>query len=561
MSKTTWDREQPDFMGRASGLIERPSDSRPQRAAAALGPARGLARILPEGIRRRFVEAMGGGSLLGQWSGGGNDEDLSGYRPLGQRIDAITRDLDSWMYDRQIRMALYLYATNPMAEWLVDNLVDLTLGQEVNFTFAIDPEKAGLIEDKADAVMADAGKYLRAFWTHPAHDLRFRAREYAVTQLVTGALLLPATVNDVDGLPMLDLIDAQQIAKVESADRSAIVPGAVHYRGAGQVGDTKPLEVIRQREREGPLEGEAFYFPLRKLLNQLMGTSYLLSAIDWLDRHDQFLFNALDRGKLANAFAWVVKMEGFNATQCEEHAAKLKKQGAFNGPGGVVVTNEKGDLDAVSPDLQSGDVDVMARVFRTHILGSKSRPESWYASGGDTNRATAGEQTDVAYKSLERWQSHFRGIFETILAFAYDSGIRAQAEVRRQWPARSTGAVTLTVNLPPVRERDFARTGQALESMANGLELGIEGELISRKTSRAVYLTAAGKLGAEVDPAKEDERIDAEEEERDQVAEANAAMKAAIAGKVSGIARDDEVDPEAMQGKKRPAAAKGGSAA
>jgi hypothetical protein len=553
---TTWSKDKPDFMGRPSGLIDGlPRDER-RALGAPLSPARGLARFIPEGVRRRIVEAMGGGSLLGQWQGGTGDEDFSGYRPLGQRIDGITRDLDAWTYDRQIRMALYLYATNPLAAWLIDNLVDVTLGQRVGFTFAIDAEKANLGalggDNRAQGVVDSAQQHLATFWTHPAHSLDTRAREYATTHLVTGALLLPVTFAElagkpIDGLPMLDLIDAQQIAKVESADKSAMVPGKVWYRAPGYEGDSKPIEVIRQRERGGILEGQAFYFPHRKLLNQLMGTSYLLDVVDWLDRHDQFLFNALDRGKLANAFAWLIKMEGFTEAQCIAYAKKLKTEGLLGGPGSVVVTNAKGGLEAVSPNLQSGDVDIMARTFRLHILGSKSRPESWYASGGETNRATAGDQTDVAYKNLQAWQDTFRGWFETMLAFAYDQGRAAQGELRRSWPERSSGAVTIAAVLPNVKERDYVKAGEAVDKIATGLESGISGELISRKTSRSVFLSAAAKLsGTEIDQAKEEALIEGEAEEREKKAAeiANQRMAAAL-DQVPGRSPGGEPEPDA----------------
>lgn len=556
--KLQWSIDKPDILGRPAGLG--PSiPERKTREAAKLGKPGGLARLIPEGIRRRIVEAFGGGSLLGQTAGG--DEDLIGYRPLQQRIDSLTRDLDAWTYDKQIRMALYLYATNPLARWLIENLLDVVLGERFGFTVEVNAEALNITPEKAKEIQQSIYKHLETFWEHPAHSLDSRAREYAATQLVTGALLLPqsqaetAEGQSVDGVPLLDLIDAQQIAKVESADRSAIVPGTVWYRGASATADAKPLEVIRQRERGGPLEGEAFYFPLRSLLNQLMGTSYLLDVIDWLDRHDQFMFAGLDRAKLANNYAMHVTMEGLSSQQCIEHAAVLKKQGFLNEPAGLVVTNEKGKLEAVSPDLRSGDIETLARTYRTHILGSKSRPESWYSAGGETNRATAGEQTDVAYKALGRWQDHFRNIFETMLHFAYDSGKRAQPEHRRQWPDRSTKAIAIKVNLPPIQERDYGRLGQALNAIETGLQAAVDDEMLSQQTARLIFQTAAAKLGAEIDPNREQERIDQEREQSEQkdIERSSAAAKAA---KNLADQLGDEKDDDAPEQAAAPAKAK-----
>jgi hypothetical protein len=516
---SVWNQETPDFLGRASGLGPKLTEAKQQ----AKGSRRGLLGRVVESVRGvvlsgaiRVVEAIGGGTLLGQWAGSG-DTDFIGYRPLNTRIDKITRDLDAWTYDKQIRMALYLYATNPMARWLIDNLVDTVLGNRLGFTFKLDAQALGMKDEEAEALQKEIYKHLETFWTHPAHSLDTRAREYATTQLVTGCLLVPVTVNEMDGVPMLDLIDAQQIAKVESADKSAIVPGRVWYRGVTSSGETKPLEVIRQRERQAALEGEAFYFPLRGLLNQLVGTSYLMDVIDWLDRHDAFMFAALDRAKLGNNYAIHVTMDGLSPKECIEHATNLKKQGFLNEPAAVVVTNEKGQLDAVSPNLQAGDTDTMARTFRTHILGSKSRPESWYSSGGETNRATAGEQTDVAYKALERWQDHFRGIFEAFLFFAYDRGKASQATgVRRSWPERTKGGVTITVNMPPIRERDYTRVGTALAAIEGALKAAVDDELLSQETAQTVFQTAASRLGADIDPTREAQKIEEERVAREE---------------------------------------------
>lgn len=541
--KMTWSIDKPDIMGRPSGLGLQAPEKRP----TATRPARGLARLIPEGIRRRVIEAMGGGTLLGQTGAG--DEDLVGYRVLSQRIDSITRDLDAWTYDKQIRMALYLYATNPLAKWLIDNLVDVTMGQRIGFTVEVNAAQAKLSDTEADKLRGEIYEHLSTFWSHPAHSLDTRAREYATTHLLTGALLLPVTFAEVngkpvDGVPMLDIIDAQQIARVASADRSAMVAGTVFYRGADAGGDAKPLEVIRQRDRKGPLVGQAFYFPLRSLLNQLMGTSYLLDVIDWLDRHDQFMFAALDRAKMGNNYVAHVKMDGLDAVKCEEMAAKLKRTGFGQEPASVVVTNEKGEVNIASPDLKAGDIDVAARVFRTHILGAKSRPESWYSSGGDTNRATAGEQTDVAYKALERWQDHFRGMFETMLFFAYDSGRTAGAEgIRSKWPDRAAGALTISVSMPPIRERDYARIGGAIAAIEGAIHAAVEDGLLSEETGRKLFQNAVSKLGVDIDPNAEYDRIKAEREERAKQdgERANALARAAL---VAGADREDKAETE-----------------
>lgn len=540
-----------------SGFLGRPQIAARYReqGGAATPPAPGLvkralrwvaARVLGAldvGSRQRVLEGLAGGTLLGNYGAG--DEDLSGYRPLATRIDSITRDLDATTYDQQIRQALWLYGSNPLAKWLVNKLVDLTIGDAVTFSVELDRDAVNLGDERAKAIEREIRDHLNLFWRHRAHSLADRAPEYIRTQLITGALVLPVTINQADGVPSLDLIDAQQIAKVESADRSAIVAGRVWYRGqASPSGDARPLEVIREDEN-GEMVGEAFYFPLRSLLNSLMGTSYLLPATDWLDRHDQFLFASLDRARGANTFVWSVLMEGASPQECQALAADYRAKGSFTSPGGVVVTNEKGGLQAVSPDLRSGDVDVMARTFRLHILGSYDFPESWFAAGGETNRATASDQTSVALKTLEAWQGRFRRTFETMLAFAYDSGRRAQANgVRRAWPRRAD--VRIKVDLPEMKESDFAQIAQVLNGMEASLEAAIEARLISRETAREKFWSALGKVGADVSRDDEKARIEAEAEE-DEKSGADAANRS-LADRLAKLGADDGEDEFADEG-------------
>jgi hypothetical protein len=560
--------------------------------------------VLPADAQKRIVEGIAGGTLLGQWGAG--DDDFNGYRPLSARIDSITRDLDATTYDQVIRQALYTYATNPLGGWMVDKLVELAVGQELKFTVKVDPalfededdkkpareafepgvtpeehaaektaerEKLDERNDRVRALEMEIQEHLERFWKNAAHNIEARADEYATTWLVTGCLLLPVKLNPADGVPMLDLIDAQQIAKVETADKSAIVAGRVHYRPQNDAGNTKALEVIRETvdgfvgllpklppapEKARPAVGKdgkiteadapamqeiAFYFPLRALLNSVMGVPYLMRAIDWLDRLDQGLFAGLDKAKMNNAIAWHVKLDNITESDAKAKSDQYKRDGTFTDPGSVLVTNQHGDVKAVTPDIQAAETETLARVYRLHILGGYNYPESWYGAGGETNRATAGDQSDITLKSIVRWQNRIRNIFDTMLAFAYDAGRATQGELRSAWPdRRKGGAVKITVDMPLIQQRDAQELADVLTKIEAAFSAAIEEELISRETARKVFIAAASKLGVDINEADELKRIEEESEDRDAKA---AELQNKMAEERLRLGLEDDDDPSA----------------
>src|SRR5258706_1100729 len=165
-----------------------------------LQPARGLWRLVPEAIRARAIEALGG-SLLGYNRVPSGDDD-SGWRPITERVR--TRDLDIISHRDAIRVSLYLYTSNNLARWLVDMPVSLCLGQELAYSIEVDAEKAPADYQQIVEKMREA---LDRFWYHPSHNISDRAEQYAKTFLVTGHLVLPVfAVNEVDVVPQFDIV-------------------------------------------------------------------------------------------------------------------------------------------------------------------------------------------------------------------------------------------------------------------------------------------------------------------------------------------------------------------
>jgi hypothetical protein len=512
-----------------------------------------------DSLSGREVKMLEGltGTALGDWGTGG-DPELIGYTRLtGRNKDGkLLRELTPMAQDQQAQVAHFLYTGNPLGGWMIDQRVDLLVGGEVGYSVEFDPKKIGKTQEQAKELAVKVKEVLDKFWDHPAHNLRYRAHEYVVTLMVTGELcLVLASEDEVDGVPSLDYIDSQMIARVDPLGKSSMVPGTVFVRRKiGDDLDPKPYKIVRlgggEDEDDERLGGECFYWRNSRILNSMRGNSELLRQADFLDSLDQFMFAQVDRAILQNNIVWDVTLEGATEQQLKQRAEELRVK--FAKPGGAFTHNEKGKLEAVSPSLGAAEGSDLQRTLANHIRGSKSLPESWYSDGGNANRATAGDQTDVAYKTLEAWQTRIKIMLNTLLWYAYDN--LAEMQSGAGFPKRSEGGVKIDVDLPPVRERDMVRAADTAGKLETALEAAVDAQFISRKTSRKVFLQVVEKLsGVTVDPDDEQEAIDAEAEEREKI-EAKKQNDMARQALDNGFDDDDVSAPEPKMAGPRPVA-------
>lgn len=484
-----------------------------------------------QNVRRRIGEAIGGFDMASMAVDA--DDDL--YRRLSDRKG--TRDLTPMERERALKLCRYLYDSNPLGGWLIDGRVDLLLGDELGFSVEVDATSLDLDAEKAAELVRRIKAKLARFWDHPAHNLRMRADEYITAYMLDGELCLPvAGKNDVDGVPELDFIDSSLIGRVAPVAGSSLVFGSVVLK-AEPGKEPKSLEVVRFNSSKGILEGECFYFRNSRIPNAMRGRPEILRQADWIDSLDQFLFSRADRAPLMNSLLWDVTLNGAHDGEIKKRSDELRKEGPVR-PGTTRVHNERETWAAVVPNLNSADASDEAKLLRNYILGSKSIPESWYAEGGDVNRATAGEQSDVALMALRAWRRRVRLIFGTILEYAYDS---IHEKAPNDFPARRDG-VRLKVDLPPLAERDISRLGGVVQNVVASLEVAVARGLISQRTAQKVFLHIVDRLGVPVDPDDEASQIEAEAGERAEAAAANS-NRAALAHLEDGLQGDPEPAP------------------
>lgn len=482
----------------------------------------------------KVYEALSG-SAMGRAYVYDSDEASLGFRPLSERVHgSMRRDLDAMSQEQMLRVAHFLYTSNPLAEFLIDIPSAICLGSRVEFCLEIDHEKLKISKDEADALVERARSFLEPWWVHPSHDFAGKGLQYARTYLLTGEILiLVTTVNEVTGLFQTDYVDSQLIASVSGLNRLSSVPGIVFIKAADSGGVPEPHIV----SREGAFAGvdSAFFFRHAGRLNSMRGFSYLLTVSDWIDSYDQSFFGQVDRFILGNTLVHDIKQTGAQEADLKKTTATFRENASK--PGGVFAHNEQVEHSIKTPNLIHSDSVEFLRQLRLHILGSKGIPEHWYGSGENSNRSTSESQNDVALKVIEALQDELAAIFRTLLHVGYDNLAMAQG-----FPPRSTGAVKIYPQLPKISEKDISQVGGVFAQTEAALDSAVAGERLSNATARKVTYAIVEKVtGVPVDEYAEEAAIESEAADREKKAAEVAKQTAqASADRLSKAAADQD---------------------
>lgn len=496
-----------------------------------MGPIRGWAAKQTA----RIYEALTG-SAVGQ-SYGDEDRDLLGFRSLSERASGnMRRDLSLLSQEQMLKVAHFLYTSNPLAKFLIDVPTAVVLGKRVEFCLEFDHDRLGMTKEAADAEVERARGFLDPWWTHPAHDFAGRSLKYARTYLITGELpLLVTAVNPVTGLFQTDYIDSALVAGVVGLNRLSSVPGTLLIKPSDAAGKDEPHSVCR--EGVAVEDGSVFFFIHAGRLNSMRGFSYLLDVGDWIDSHDQSFFGQLDRTILGNSIVHDLTVEG---AQSDEDLKKHTKRFRDNTgkSGGVFAHNEKVKHEVKTPDMQHADNATLQRGLLVYVLGSKGIPEHWFGSGDSSNRAVGAEQNDVALKVMEAFQDELAGIFRLPLTLAYDA-----LAARQGFPSRAEG-VRIYPAMPKISQNDITQMGSVFAQTEAALDSAVAGERLSNATARKVTFSVVEKMtGEAVDGYAEDAAIKAEAEEREKKqAKANEDAAGMAAAKLASAAKDADED-------------------
>lgn len=453
------------------------------------------------------------GSAMGQAYGAADDAENRGFRPLSDRFDpAMRRDLSLMSHAQMLKMAHYLFTSNPLAKFLINIPTAVVLGRRVDYCLEFDAERLGWDKAKVDSETDRASAFLDPWWTHSSHDFGGRALKYARTYLITGELpLMVTSVNPMTGLFQTDYVDSALIKGVLGLNRLSTVPGTILLEPASVGSEPEQHEVCREDYFGGV--GSMIFFRSAERLNSMRGFSYLLDVGDWIDSHDQSFFGQVDRSILGNALLHDLEVKGADAATVATHVESFRK--ASGKPGGIFGHNENVKHEVKTPNLTQADSAEFVRALRVFILGSKGIPEYWYGSGENSNRSTSDSQNDIALKIMESFQDELAGIFRFLLTTGYD-----QLAIKQGFPRRDEG-VSIYPKMPKLSEKDISRIGAVFSQTEAALDSAVAGGRLSNDTARKVTSSLVEKItGEAIDDDNESSKIEAETEEREAKAKA-----------------------------------------
>ena len=295
-----------------------------------------------------------------------------------------------------------------------------------------------------------------------------------------------------------------------------------------------------QKIREtGFTDGECFFFRVNDLSSGSRGRSDMLAQIDWADAYEEFLFGELDRSRFLRSFVWDVKLTGATPEQVKARAAEITAPA----PNSVRVHNDAEEWSDVTPALQSGDSKEQARLFRNHILGGGTMPETWFGGGGDVNRSTAGEMSEPTFKIYSMRQNVFKYMLESMGKFQLRMVHKRTSKETE--PDFADDAWKVRAVFPEMISKDVSKFTTALAQASAGAAMCVAQGFVTKLTATRIVEKLAAELGVPFDA-------------EDEIAKALAEMKTkqeedATIPPLPG-SEDDDADPAKAAPKKEPAA-------
>lgn len=431
---------------------------------------------LPEGYNVAMREAAG--TTI--------DADDDQWRKLSGDAN---RDLAPMTQHRMQKTAHYLWEANLLANRLIELPVAYLLAEGVQLK----------VNDE------DNQRVLDGFWRDPINEMDIKLPKKVRELALFGEQVYPVFVNEHDGHVRLGYLDPSFIADVMMDPDNPEQPiGIITTRDAKWKerkyrviinGDEDVFTERTQAIRKTFDTGDAFYFRVNDLSSGKRGRSDILAQADWLDAYDQFLFGELDRAGFLRAFIWHVTLKGATAKEVEKRAKEITSPK----PGSVRVTNDAETWADVTPDLKATDTSQGARLFRNHVLGGATMPETWFGGGGDVNRATAGEMNEPTFKIYTMRQKMWKHILESIGRYVLWQAAKAEnAKVdfgKDEWKVEAL--------FPELAARDVSKYATALQQVIAACAIAITQKLLTRRTAVMLINAVAKLIGVEIDADKE----------------------------------------------------------
>jgi hypothetical protein len=410
------------------------------------------------------------------------DRQEEGYRRLTAQD---YRDLTPITHEKHLKLAYYLYLSNPLARRILEYTKVYVVGKGI----------------KVIAEDTNTNKIVQNYWTDTDNNWDLKQGKRVLELGLFGEQIYPAFVAP-NGHVKTGFIDPMKVAQVrldiENPERKVAVEVYNQWSAEPRV-----YPIIRWDDKEkryypprDPITGLAgtFYFDVNSVTGASRGFSDLLSLEDWIDAYDQIVFKFVERTSLIQQFIYDVTLKGAGAAEVRKRQKDIDKlrpkAGAF------VVHSDKEEWEAVTPDLRARENIEEARHIKNIILAGAGYPEFFFAEGEMTTRATALAQGAPTYKVLLERQTYVKYMITEIIKYVI-------------WQAKQNQALNkdasdkFQVIMPDLELIEYTTSAAALASVATALSISLDQNLVTTETAQAVFAFSIGKLGLEVDSKAE----------------------------------------------------------
>lgn len=428
------------------------------------------------------------------------------WRSLSQ----AKRDMAEWNQSRMLELACWLRLHNGFAKRFEEIITDFTAGEE---------PKPVSENEKLQEVLDE-------FWYDPTNGMCSFAREIAAQISSLGEQYITANVRGTDGLLRLGYVDPSFVKAVKCDPQNPRDLVEVVVKVEGSI-EEKRYRIIRAGEevsavyanpKSGKVEGGAyagaiFAWSINRLSNGTRGVSDFFACADYLEALDRTTYNSAERSELLNRMAYDQKVTGTS------DAGKLRAMqndllAAVRKPGGVYTHNEQIEVAAFVPDLKSADFAQLVRVVKQMVLATWGFPEHWFAEGGETNLATAGEMAGPTIRKLLSRQTVLRQILRHLCDFQIDL-------IQAITPQRLAGIdeqelYGYEIILPEITSKDTARETANLVALTQTLAAASDSGWVTGKSAAMLWQQqVAAMTGFEFRDEDRDalDELDVEEQE------------------------------------------------
>lgn len=268
------------------------------------------------------------------------------------------------------------------------------------------------------------------------------------------------------------------------------------------------FEIVHYNWLTNRYEGEVLYLGVNTLDTQLRGLSDLGPVMDWLDGFDTLTWQELERVKALRAFVWWLKKQGATPSQI---AAETKKWASRPFRSGMTfVSDEKVELSAVSPDLNTGEALTFLEFLFKVIWGGLRLPEHWYYTAGDVNRASAGEMGDPVYASIRDRKGEFADLLVMDAQIAVERASQVPGHKLFNLAQKHPECLGVKITSRDPEQNAFDVIGTALKTFGEAMLLGETSGWISKQQAGKQFREAASQRGLGEIPAPEDENLSPE---------------------------------------------------